>query len=223
MIVNFAQYQDTTFIFKIIQDDVVYIVSFIVSRCGILLYYAILYIRISSFRTAVAKKILRRLKTETFSTESLLIIEIEYCNIKILEYLLLIFTASTVNALLPIIINFSVIRINDITALPKKIIRTRLFSYTSVTCIVIIFSILKKTFVLTVEIVFNFFLMQLSKATHTFCLCQMFLDKIHEIKRTLVDFLKSVGFYRFFSWFIRFQFYRVGAKYFGLRYTLRLV
>ena len=223
---SISQYQDTTFIFKIIQGDVVYIVQFVISNCSILVYYVILNIRTCSFRATVDKKRLKNLETETLATESLLIMEIKYSNIKILEYLVLIFAAATVNTLVPMIVNFNVININDIKVLPRKIMGTRIFSYTSIICIIMMFSMLKRTLVLAVEIALNFLLI---KTEHIFCpysttsiLCRIFLDKIHKIKRIFVNFLKSIGFYKFLYWFIRFQFYCIRIKYFGLRCKLRL-
>ena len=92
------------------------------------------------------------------------------------------------------------------------------------------FPAMKRTDILMIEIVLNFFITQLEKfdrrlrsfifqsidPTHTCKIHPKILDvgKMHEIKKSFINLLKSMGFYKTFCIVIRVPIFHVRMKYF---------
>ena len=138
---------------KILWNDVIYITQYATSRYTTALLYLVLSHRTLDIRRSVARKIVRNLsqRTETFTKEdSIFTIETTFLKMGMLNQMILILLTIIIMTLIEIISS----TIKDISIL--GIAKSALFVYKSNLTCIIIFVIIKRIYLLLVEIVINF-------------------------------------------------------------------
>ena len=152
-----------------IQHDVESIINCVAVQYSTQVYFLILYFRKSKFRTTLAWKVIKRLKIRPFFTENLTVLKIKYFNVRILEFLILIWISATMNVCVSVVSNFNIKEITFIivTKYGNKIMEDRFSSFILLFRQLMRFSRIKRCFTLRVEIFLNFSLVQLKKIEST--------------------------------------------------------
>ena len=127
---------------------------------------------------------------------------------------------------------------NDISIL--EVVKSTFLSHESFVCMVAGFSVIKRTYILIIEIVLNFLLKQLEKfdrllvqliytrlfffqsiaPTYTYRICPKNPSGVYEMKKSFIGFLKSLECFKAFCIVIILVFFHTRMKYFNIRFQM---
>lgn len=191
------------------------LIHFVVTQYEIQFYLIIIYYTTFTFRKNLARKIFRRLELTPVFKDNLVRIKLSYSNVEILEFFILVIILAMMSFLASIIFN----SIDNITPaviydLISKPLKRSISSFLPFVQLSVTFFRAKRILLFILEIVFNYIFFIALKLQRT----RTFADQIEITKEYFLDFLKSINYFKFFYYTLRFQFYKAGIKILKLRY-----
>ena len=215
------------YVFEIMKDDGTLMVNIIVSQYGYVLGYIILYARSFKVLKFVSQKVFDDLNLKTIepiSKRDSLVVKIEgnYYNTKILKQIIIMLIVSAINNL---IFNINILFV---------ILKSALFSYKSLYSILMTLFIIKRSFILKIEIMFKAFiiifekfdcrlvsLISRSTLNSTFLYPKIFgTDRIRKFIYDFVNMLKSISVFKIRWIFFVIPMLNIKIKHFKIRYKV---
>lgn len=196
---------------------------FVVIHYEIQLYLVILYFRTFTFRKKLAEKIFRYLELTPVFKDNLITVELNYSNIEILDFFILILISATIRFCQTFFtsILFNPNSLNSINLTPVvvfdfiiKPLKRSIFAFLPLIQLTLNFSRMKRILHFILEVVFNYFFIMALKFERT----GTFACRIETTKEYFLNFLRSINYLKFFYYSLRIELYIIRFKLFKLAY-----